>query len=160
MTNLTPAHNWSTIENSLINNVFGIDKFFKDIDTYSNAPSYPPHSVYEWNTDDGTRVYRIDVAVAGFKKDDISVTKEKDTISISGSNSAAEVPEGAVARRSGIAYRNFNLKFKVMENIHVDDVSIQDGILMLQLKEVVPEEHRPITYQISEGPLKGTKLLK
>lgn len=152
------AMNTLAHSNELINSVFGIDRFFHDIDSFGSLPNYPPHSVYEWNTDNGERVFRIDIAVAGFAKDDLSVRKEKDTIYIEGNKNSSSIPDNAVQRKSGIGYRKFKLKFKVMENIIVDEVSLQDGILGILLREIVPEEHRPVVFEIGDGPVSDMSL--
>jgi molecular chaperone IbpA len=110
-----------------------IDKFFS---TTNTAPAYPPYNVVKVNDDK----FVMEFAVAGFKKKDISITTEKNVLSIK-----AEKPETSEKEylHRGIAARKFSRSFTLPEYFEVESAGFEDGILYIDLIRNIPEEKKP-----------------
>lgn len=114
-----------------------IDKFFST----TNTPAYPPYNVVKINDDK----FVMEFAVAGFKKDDITITTENNRLAIK-----AEKPdtEGKEYLYKGIAARRFNHGFKLPAYYEVESAGFEDGILYIDLVRNIPEEKKPKTIAI------------
>ena len=126
----------------------GHDRLFKDMlrmadkmPTYS-ASSYPPHNLIK--NDNGQ--YVIELAVAGFSKEELEVKTEYSKLTISGRKSEEEDDEKIVHK--GIAKRPFSKSFTLAEDVVVDDVSFKDGLLTIKLQKVVPEDKKEKIYSL------------
>ena len=115
-----------------------IDKFFS---TTPAANSYPPYNVVRINDDKIV----MEFAVAGFKKDEISITTEKNVLSIK-----AERPDADDKKylHKGIAARKFTRSFSLPEYYEVDSAGFEDGILYVHLVRNIPEEKKPKSIKI------------
>jgi molecular chaperone IbpA len=116
-----------------------IDKFFS---TTPVANAYPPYNIVKIDDD---RVV-MEFAVAGFKKDEISITTEKNVLSIK-----AEKPDADEKKylHKGIAARRFNRSFSLPEYYEVESAGFEDGILYIDLVRNIPEEKKPKTISIN-----------
>lgn len=114
-----------------------IDKFFYN--TSSTTSTYPPYNVIKFNDDE----YSMQFAVAGFKKDDISITTEKGTLNITGQAAEPKFEDGAGYVHKGIAGRKFSRSFTLPEYFEVDWAGLEDGILSIGLTRNIPEEKKP-----------------
>jgi len=115
-----------------------IDKFFS---TTPVANTYPPYNVVR--IDDDKIV--MEFAVAGFKKDEIGITTEKNVLSIK-----AEKPDADDKKylHKGIATRKFTRSFSIPEYYEVDSAGFEDGILYVNLTRNIPEEKKPKSIKI------------
>ena len=115
-----------------------IDKFFSDTPA---SNTYPPYNVVRINDDKIV----MEFAVAGFKKDEISITTEKNVLSIK-----AERPEADDKKylHKGIAARKFTRSFSLPEYYEVDSAGFEDGILYVHLVRNIPEEKKPKSIKI------------
>jgi molecular chaperone IbpA len=118
-----------------------IDKFFS---ATTNTPAYPPYNVIKFTDDE----YTLQFAVAGFKKEDISITTEKNILKISGQMAEPEFEDGARYVHKGIAGRKFSRAFTLPEYFEVDWAGLEDGILSVSLLRNLPEEKKPKTITI------------
>lgn len=129
------------LTNKLLPATIGFDKFFQlmeDIEKTSNKSStYPPYSIYK----ESDNMYTIDVAVAGFRRDDLDIESKNGILSISGIYDKPEVEKHYLHR--GISTRNFSHTFRLAENTIVRSASLLDGILSVKLENVIPEEKLP-----------------
>lgn len=101
-----------------------------------------PYNFYQ----DGENEYVMEMAVAGFNKDDIEITRDKNTLTISG-----KTPDDSKERNyfyRGIARRNFDSTFKIGQNTVVNGAEINDGLLKVYLEEQVPEKDKPLQIEI------------
>jgi molecular chaperone IbpA len=116
-----------------------IDKFFS---TTPATNTYPPYNVVRINDDNIV----MEFAVAGFKKDEISITAEKNVLSIN-----AEKPDADDKKylHKGIAARRFTRSFSLPEYYEVDSAGFEDGILYINLVRNIPEEKKPKSIKIS-----------
>jgi molecular chaperone IbpA len=111
----------------------------------TKIPNYPPYNIIK--TSEFT--YLIEMAVAGFTEGDIEVTLEGNTLTITGSVSG--VDEDAEYLHKGIATRPFTNTFTLADHVEVVDATIDNGMLMVKLKRVLPESDKPKTIPINRG---------
>lgn len=92
--------------------------------------NFPPHDIIK----SGDNQYTVVMAVAGFTKDDIEVFIESSKLIIKGSKSK---PEGVTYVYQGISNRSFTKEFTLAENIVVETAKIEDGLLKVNMKQIV-----------------------
>ena len=113
---------------------------------------YPPYNVIR--KDDGH--FLIEIAVAGFSKDDIDLTLEKGVLTVTGKKHSGADTRDYTHR--GISSRGFERSFTIADTIKVIGADIVDGLLVIILENDIPEEDKPQT--INLGSLnKAAKLL-
>jgi molecular chaperone IbpA len=103
----------------------------------SNVPSYPPYNIEKLGEDD----YRVTMAVAGFGLDDLDITQKENALFIKGN--ADSNGDGVTYLHRGIAARSFERRFALAEHVNVVDASLDNGILVVELKREVPEALKP-----------------
>ena len=124
----------------------GFDRQFKDLEkTMKNSSNYPPHNISKVGGSDD--MYVIELAIAGFSKDDIEVEQDKNVLTIKGS--AKEDPLKQYIYK-GIGGRSFVKTFQLAEYVEVNSVIISNGILMIALMKIVPENEKPKKFAIHD----------
>ena len=117
----------------------GFDGLFNNMSEMSagskSLPSYPPYNVLQDGDD-----YVIEIALAGFKKKDIDITSQENTLTVSYESSE---DEGDNKLYKGIAQRSFKRQFNLSEDIEIEGASFVDGMLNIFLKRIIPEEKKP-----------------
>jgi len=124
----------------LFRTAIGFDRLARLADTALEAsptPAYPPYNI-ERTGDDS---YRLVMAVAGFGQDDIDLTVKENTLQIAG-RVKTEAQQGETLYR-GIAGRAFERRFVLADHIQVEGAELQNGLLVVQLRRVVPEALKP-----------------
>ena len=119
----------------------GFDKMFEELNrSFANSQSngYPPYNIVQHNENE----FSISLAVAGFSMEDITVTKDKNTLSIEGKSPKTADEEKNYLHR-GIAARSFNREFTLADYVEVDKAELKLGMLNILLKREVPEELQP-----------------
>jgi molecular chaperone IbpA len=111
--------------------------------------TYPPYNI---ETDD-ENAYRVTVAVAGFDKNELDITLENDTLTITGKKE--DEVEGVSYLHRGIAGRSFQLKFNLADHIKVQKADLENGVLAVELEREVPEELKPRQIEIETQPIKS-----
>lgn len=106
---------------------------------------YPPYDIVKLSEE----LTRISIAVAGFSKSDLSVTLDKNKLTVSGQIEKPDEAEVAKYVHRGIARRKFTLPFVLAEYVNVLHVELIDGILHIDLAKQVPEELKPKSFTIS-----------
>jgi molecular chaperone IbpA len=104
--------------------------------------AYPPYNVLQYGEDS----YALELAVAGFKSDEIDVTVKDGSLIVSGEKLQVENDDYFLYR--GIATRKFTRSFALAEFMEVEKADIQDGILSITINRVVPEEKKPRQIEI------------
>ena len=122
----------------------GWGSLLDDLQTVTKTrTSYPPYDIVELEDNK----YVVNVAIAGFRREDIIITSEDSTLSITGSYGLKEEKtEGAVEEKfihNGIARRDFNLNFMLAEHVEVESAKLEDGVLSIHLFKNTPEEKLP-----------------
>ena len=124
----------------LFRTAIGFDRLARQLETARTAPdvqSYPPYNIEKTGEDS----YVLTMAVAGFGPDDIEVVARDNTLTVSGRAPQAE--EGRAFLHRGIAGRAFERRFVLADHIVVDGATLENGLLQLSLKRVVPEALKP-----------------
>ena len=112
-------------------------------DRYFTAPhhqngNYPPHNIVKY---DDTH-YGIEVAVAGFSKDEITVEVDQDQLTVKGCKlNQADIRFEYLHR--GLAARDFDQTFTLAEYMEVVGAKVDNGMLQIDIKRVVPEALKP-----------------
>ncbi|HXT79959.1 MAG TPA: Hsp20 family protein [Acetobacteraceae bacterium] len=110
-----------------------------------DAPSYPPYNIEKTGDD----TYRLTMAVAGFRPEEIDLTVKDNTLVVSG-RTANDGQKNEVLYR-GIAGRAFERHFVLADHIVVEGADLQHGLLHVGLKRVVPEALKPRRIPIGTG---------
>ena len=124
----------------LFRTAIGFDRMARLMDSAvsgAEAPSYPPYNIEKTGDD----TYRLTMAVAGFRPEDLDLTVKENTLVVSGRVSG-EGQKGEVLYR-GIAGRAFERRFVLADHIVVDGADLVNGLLHVGLKRVVPEALKP-----------------
>jgi len=124
----------------LFRTAIGFDRLARLMDSAvsaADAPSYPPYNIEKTGDD----TYRLTMAVAGFRPEDLDLTVKENTMVISGRVNG-EAGKGEVLYR-GIAGRAFERRFVLADHIVVEDANLANGLLHVGLKRVVPEALKP-----------------
>jgi len=126
--------------NKLTPYAVGFDRVFDNLQRYvdNNVTStgFPPYNIRK----EGDYNYVIEMALAGFGKKDIEVEVSEGTLSI---RSVKENTEDDDTIYRGISYRRFERKFTVADDVVVNGASLENGMLMIELERIVPEEKKP-----------------
>ena len=119
-------------------NVFDhFERMFED-DFITNMPSFPHYNIVKT----GENKYDIEIALAGYNKKDIEVEVADGVLTVrSVKESDNEADEWTLHR--GISYRKFNRKFTLADDIVVNDAKLENGLLSIELEQIVPEEKKP-----------------
>jgi molecular chaperone IbpA len=117
--------NLSDLQRALV----GFDRFFT-----TPATTYPPYNVYRKGED-----YHIELAVAGFDRQDLSVTLESGELVVSGNRSATTGEEEVTWMVRGLAGRGFRKVFLLEPHHYVDTVKLHQGILTITVMEKVTQ---------------------
>jgi molecular chaperone IbpA len=124
----------------LFRTAIGFDRLARLVDTAASgadAQTYPPYNIEKTGSD----TYRITMAVAGFKPEDLDLTVKENTLIVSG-RIPAEAQKSEVLYR-GIAGRAFERRFVLADHIVVEGADVNLGLLHVNLKQVVPESLKP-----------------
>ena len=126
----------------------GFDHLFDLVDQslrLEPEDNYPPCNIVR--TSENT--YRISLAVAGFRPDQINVTVNQDTLAITGRADQAQDNGDYLYR--GIAGRSFERRFNLADYVEVKSASLNDGLLQIELVREVPEAMKPRRIEIKSG---------
>ena len=130
----------------LFRTAIGFDRLARLMDAATSADvSYPPYNIEKTGEDS----YRLTMAVAGFGPEDLEVTAKENMLLVTGR--AAEAPKADVLYR-GIAGRAFERRFVLADHIVVEGAELQNGLLHVALKRVVPEALKPRQITINAAP--------
>ena len=129
----------------------GFDTLFNELNELAarKEPNYPAYNIAKGDEEN----YRIEIALAGFSRDDISIETEKGVLKVE----ANKADERANYIHQGIAQRGFSKMFRLAEHMKVDDARFVDGILTVALRRVIPEADKPQKIAIANGPKKIAK---
>jgi len=124
----------------------GFDRQIKDLQNINrNTSNYPPHNISKVEGPD--EMYVIELAMAGFKREDIEVEQDKNVLTIKGSSH--EDPNKQYLYK-GIGARSFIKTFSLAEYVKVSSVFVLDGILVIMLTKFIPESERPVKFSIHD----------
>jgi len=126
----------------------GFDRLFDLLESGMRgdaAEGYPPFDIVR----EGEDSYRITLAVAGFRPEDIEVVAQQNQLTVTGKRPEEE--DRADYLHRGIATRAFERRFQLADFIEVGDARFENGLLGIALKRVVPEAMKPRRIAIGGG---------
>jgi len=128
----------------LYRSVVGFDRLADLLDTATaeTATGYPPYNIER--TDENA--YRIDIAVAGFRPDELEIEVKENLLTVTGRKAANEEPRRYLHR--GLAERDFQRRFQLADYVLVTDANLADGLLSVTLKRELPEALKPRRIEI------------
>jgi molecular chaperone IbpA len=126
----------------LYRSTVGFDRLFNLFDQLGgvdgSAPTYPPYNIERT----GENAYRITVAVAGFKEDELTIEAKENTLTIRGEKQAKQDNVGEVLYQ-GIAARAFERRFQLADHVFVKGANLENGLLHVDLEREIPEAMKP-----------------
>ena len=114
------------------------DHLSRYVDNNTTSTGFPPYNIRK----EGDYNYVIEMALAGFGKKDIEVEVADGTLSIRSVKEEDSDLDGNQLYR-GIAYRKFERKFTLADAVVVNGAKLENGMLLVELERVVPEEKKP-----------------
>ena len=129
----------------LYRSVVGFDRLAGILETAAAdaATGYPPYNIER--TDETS--YRIDIAVAGFRPEELNVEVKENLLTVTGRKAANDEAKKYLHR--GLAERNFDRKFQLADYVIVTDANLADGLLSISLTRELPEALKPRTVAIN-----------
>ncbi|MDP2619143.1 MAG: Hsp20 family protein [Hyphomicrobiales bacterium] len=132
----------------LYRSTVGFDRLFSLLDSVGfnevSAPSYPPYNIERFDEN----AYRITMAVAGFREQDLNIEVKENTLTIHGEKREEETSERGEVLHQGIAARGFERRFQLADHVEVVGASLENGLLHVDLKRELPETMKPRTIAI------------
>ena len=125
-------------------NVFDHFERMFDDDFSFQAPTFPFYNIVK----QGKNKYDIELALAGYSKDDIDVSLEDGVLSIKSIKEDKEESKDGEILHKGIAKRYFSKSFTIADDVEVKGAELKDGLLKVSLERIVPEHKQPRTIDI------------
>ena len=115
----------------------GLEDMFKRLDVLqdSTATNYPPYNIVK--IDDVTQ--QLEIALAGFKRDEIEVAVERNVLTVSTKKSGEDA---RTYTHKGLARRTFARNWQLSDDAVVENVRYEDGLLTLDVRKEVPESQK------------------
>jgi len=137
----------------LYRSVVGFDRLADLLDSASTeaASGYPPYNIERT----GENAYRVEIAVAGFKSEDLNIEVKENLLTVQGRKPANDEAKRYLHR--GLAERNFERRFQLADYVVVEDAQLANGLLSISLKRELPEALKPRRIEIgAAAPAKVT----
>ena len=131
----------------MLRSMIGFDRMLDVLESARDtapASNYPPYNIEKTGEDS----WRIEIAVAGFSPDELSVVQERNELLVTGAKKGDQ--PGQFLYR-GIATRSFDRRFELADYVEVKSAGLVDGLLTIELVREVPEEKRPRRIAIGAG---------
>ena len=131
----------------LYRSVVGFDRLAALLDAAAAGETngYPPYNIETVGQD----AYRIEMAVAGFKPDELNIEVKENVLTVQGRKAANDDTRRFLHR--GLAERSFERRFQLADYVVVTDADLSDGLLLISLKREVPEAKKARRIQIGTG---------
>jgi len=130
----------------------GFDNIFDELEritTASAQDNYPPHNIVRLSENE----YAIELAVVGFKEQDLELKQQDGILYVAGKKSDQQTADYL---HRGISGRSFKRSFRLSEHVEVKGADLRDGLLVINLERIVPEEKRPRVIQIGTNKVEYT----
>lgn len=116
----------------------GFDQLFDTLDKQLSTETitYPPYNYIKIDDDN----YMLEFAVAGFNKDELTVTKDNNKLIVSGKK---DKKSDLNYIHKGISNRTFKISFELSDTVNINKASFENGILTVELHREIPEELKP-----------------
>ena len=121
----------------------GFDSVFDHFESmFNDSPSlhtnYPPYDIVK--TDEHS--YVIELAVAGFSKEDISVTVENGVLTVESDREGNAESSGQEIIHRGISKRYFKKSFSISDDVEIRGAELKDGLLRISIEKIIPESRK------------------
>ena len=126
----------------------GFDNIFDHFNTQLKHPqsaNFPPYNIKKLDNFNWT----IEMALAGFNKKDIGVEYADNQLTIKSVFEKDDKEEDTTTVHRGISKRQFKKSFTLADEVVVNGAELKDGMLIVDLEKIVPEEKKPRTIKIS-----------
>jgi molecular chaperone IbpA len=124
----------------------GLESIFNRLDAMSgHNTNYPPYNIIKNDSSN----YEIEVALAGFKPEEIEVSTEQSILRVA--SKAEKRDTERTYLHKGLSKRSFNHSWQLSEDVRVSSVDFADGLLTISLEKIVPEHQKRTTYTIGAG---------
>ena len=133
-----------SVWNSLRPFSVGFDSIFEEFDRMLESPerynsNYPPYNIHKLSDND----YKIEVALAGFSKEDIELELKDSTLTIRNKTKEKVInDESNGVIHKGISTRQFERSFTISEDIKVKNAELKNGLLNIDLERIIPDEKK------------------
>ena len=129
------AANLPELFDKITKNSIGMDDYLNQFWDSTTTSNYPPYNLVQLNNHES----KLEIALAGFKKDELKVYTEFGKLYVEGKKEATEV-DGTFVHQ-GLAQRSFERVWTVTDDTKVGSVEFVDGLLTVELKKIVPDHH-------------------
>ena len=142
----------------LYRSIVGFDRLADLMDSATKVESqgYPPYNIQHVAEDE----YLIELAVAGFSDDDLTVEVQGNVLTVTGRIAEKDEAETRRFLHRGIAERAFERRFHLADHVIVSGAELRNGMLPVQLVREIPESAKPRSISIDTGSAPKAKLIK
>ena len=119
----------------------GFDRMFDTLFDESSVATtnYPPYNIVKVSDTN----YAIQIAVAGFGKDDIEIETKENTLTVKSVEKKEELVDEVTYLHKGISNRAFTRSFTIADDVVVKGATFENGLLNVELERIIPEEKKP-----------------
>ena len=129
------AANLPELFDKITKNSIGMDDYLNQFWDSTTTSNYPPYNLVQLNNHES----KLEIALAGFKKDELKVYTEFGKLYVEGRKEESKV-DGTFIHQ-GLAQRSFERVWTVSDDTEIGSVKFEDGLLTVELKKIVPEHH-------------------
>ena len=115
-------------------NMIGFDDWYQEFDSHFANTNYPPYNTIKISNHE----YRVEVALAGFKREDLKVYTQEGKLIIEGSKTKDKVDYV----HKGLAQRNFTRQWALPDDLVVKKVDFEDGLLLIDIERIIPDHQQ------------------
>ena len=131
----------------------GLDEIFNSLDSMSgHGTNYPPYNLIKNDNSN----YEIEIALSGFKSDEIEVSTEQNILTVTGKVEKRDTERTYLHK--GLSKRSFRNNWQLADDVEISDVQFVDGLLTVCLEKIIPDGKKKTTYEIN--PSKPQLLLE
>jgi molecular chaperone IbpA len=124
----------------------GLDEIFNRLDTISNhGTNYPPYNLIKNDSSN----YEIEIALAGFKADEIEVSTEQNILRVTSQVQKRDTERTYL--HQGLSKRSFSNTWQLADDVKVASVDFADGLLTISLEKIIPEDKKRTVYTIGRA---------
>ncbi len=138
----------------LYRSAVGFDRLARQLESAartSQENGWPPYNIETT----GENEYRIEIAVAGFKPDELTIEAKENQLTVTGRKTANDDTAKTYLHR-GLAERDFERRFQLADYVVVTTASLDNGLLAISLKRELPEALKPRRIEIATGVSNAT----
>jgi molecular chaperone IbpA len=124
----------------------GLESIFNRLDAMSgHNTNYPPYNIIK----NDNANYEIEIALAGFKPDEIEVSTEQNILRVA--STVAKRDSERTYVHKGLSRRSFSNSWQLADDVRVSSVDFADGLLIISLEKIIPEHQKKTTYTIGSS---------